>query len=454
MRLREALARRLESSLGIFLKRSALVAFIRVGGLVSVFALQILLARLIADPEEYGKYAWGQSLMFMAGTIAAMGIPVATNRFVASLSARLDEFMAMTVVLQARKLLSRSAVGLILLALTLVFVSYSGLLNSLYLPLSVVALALAPGVSTMLLYQHICRARQWLILAFVPLQIARPLLTAVLATTAWWLGAQYLSGELTLLLVGLSVFLVVIAHITIYNRRQKQLLAKAEKACGENLDFHPEELFPTALPIFLARIGSLTIEYSNVLLVGFLAGPAAAGAYFAAERLAQLASIPASIVSSVNQSEMAAAVARRRRNLLHKLTLRAAHTGLWPTAALALALTAFAVPLLSLFGPEFAAAAPVLIILVLGTLARTAAGPVSDLVLMTGNQHFLPRVMLFTAIAHLLGLCLLVPPFGAVGAAITSTVSGLLSSIWLMLFVRRELAINPTVLAGGIDNSD
>lgn len=451
MGLRGSLARRLESSLGLFLKRSALVAFIRVGGLVSVFVLQILLARLIADTEEYGKYAWGQSLMFMAGTIAAMGIPIATNRFVASLSARFDEFMAVTIVLQARKLLSRSAVVLILLALGLFVASLSEFTHSLYLEISVVALLLAPGVSLLMLYQHLCRARQWLILAFLPSQVVRPLLTAALAISLWWMGGQYLSGKLTLLLVGLSVFFVVIAQISIYNRRQNQLLAIAKKVSEQSLEFQPEELFPAAFPIFLARIGSLTIEYSNVLLVGFLAGPAAAGAYFAAERLAQLASIPASIVSSVNQPEMAAAVARRQRSLLHRLTRRAAHTGLWPTAVIVLTLTIFSEPLLSLFGQEFASAAPVLIILVLGVLVKTAAGPVNDLVLMTGNQHFLPRVMMFTALAHLLGLWLLVPAFGAVGAAITSAFSGLLSSIWLMLFVRRELAINPTILAGGTD---
>ncbi len=451
MRLRDSLASRLESSLGLFLKRSAVVALIRVAGLVSVFALQILLARLIGDTEQYGKYAWGQSLMFMVGTIAAMGIPIATSRFVASLSARLDEFMAVEVVLRARKLLSRSAVVLLLLALGLLVASTSGVVQNVYLQISVVALLLAPCVSLLLLYQHLCRARQWLILAFLPSQVIRPLFTAVLATSLWWMGGLYLSGKLTLLLVGLSVIFVLIAQMIIFHRRQDQLLAMPTEPSGQNLEFLPEELFPTALPIFLARIGSLTIEYSNVLLVGFLAGPTAAGAYFAAERLAQLSSIPTSIVSSVNQPEMAAAVAQGRRKLLHKLTRQAAHTGLWPTLGMAVTLAVFAGPMLSLFGKEFASASPVLIILVLGVLAKTATGPVSDLLLMTGHQRFLPRVMMFTALLHLLGLWLLVPALGAVGAAITSALSGLLSSIWLLLFVRRELAINPTIFAGSKD---
>ncbi|MBK6510398.1 MAG: lipopolysaccharide biosynthesis protein [Haliea sp.] len=437
--------------MGLFLKRSAVVALIRVTGLVSVFALQILLARLIGDTGEYGKYAWGQSLMFMAGTIAAMGIPIATSRFVASLSARHDEFMVANVVIRARKILSRSAVVLISLSLGIFVASSYVVANNSYLDLSVVALLLAPGVSLLLLYQHLCRARQWLILAFLPLQVVRPMFTALLATALWWIGGLYLSGMMTLFLVGLSVIFVLIGQMTIFHRRQDQLLAVATEPRRQSLEFRPEQLLPTARPIFLARIGSLTIEYSNVLLVGFLAGPATAGAYFAAERLAQLSSIPVSIVSSVNQPEMAAAVARGHRKLLHDLTRQAAHTGLWPTLVITLTLAIFAGSLLSLFGHEFASASPVLIILVFGVLAKTAAGPVDDLVLMTGNQHFLPRVMMFTALLHLLGLSLLVPALGAVGAAITSAFSGLLSAIWLMRFVRRELAINPTILAGSAD---
>jgi O-antigen/teichoic acid export membrane protein len=442
----------LDDDWGGFLKRGAVVGIIRVLGLVCVFLLQIVLARLIGDTGEYGKYAWGQSLLFMLGALAAMGIPVATSQFIASLSAQNKENAIVAVVRQARRLLLRSSSVLIILSLCLALVGQVQQEHSFYLDLSAVALFLAPGVALMLLYQQMSRARHWLILAFLPMQILRPLLTGALAATVWWLFGQNLNGIQALLLVGLSVFMICLPQFLIYDARQSKLLKLFRDSASDSVDYHPTELFRTSLPILITRIAGMAIEYSNVLLVGYLAGPAAAGAYFAAERLARLSAAPAAIVASVIQPEMAAANARGNQSRLRMLTKRAAHSGLWPTAMIVFLLVMLAGPLLGLFGDEFSAAEPVLVILALGLLAQIAAGPANDLLLMTGKQNFLPRVMVSTAIIHLALLGVLVPALGATGAALTSSFSGVLSSLWLMRLVKRELSIDSTILARKIVN--
>jgi O-antigen/teichoic acid export membrane protein len=280
------------------------------------------------------------------------------------------------------------------------------------------------------------------------MQVLRPAATALLAVAAWWLLGDSLSGALTLILVGLSVFAASVIQGSIFHSRQGKLLAGAQDSASHSQEYHPAELSRTAFPIFVTRIASVIIEYSNVLLVGFLAGPAQAGAYFAAERLAQLALIPPSIMSSVCQPELAAANAMGNPQLLRGISRRAVHGGLWPTVAIGLISILLAGPLLSLFGDNFTSATPVLVILIVGLILKTALGPVEDLLLMTGHQRVLPRVMLITAIFHLLSLSVLVPLQGAAGAALTSALSGLLSSFWLMRLVKDKVAINPTILAG------
>ncbi len=448
MVFRQVLRNGIPPALKLFLQHSAVVTLIRVTGLVIVFCLQILLARLIGSSEEYGKYAWGQSILFMAGTLAAMGVPVATSRFIASLNTSENEHAVAAVVYRARRLLSWSFCILLLLALGMLIAGRTITNYSMYLNLSAVALVFAPGVSLLLLYQHMSRARHWLFLAFLPMQVLRPTATALLAVSAWWLLGDSLSGALTLILVGLSVFAASVIQASIFHSRQGNLLAGAQYSASHSQEYHPAELSRTALPIFVTRIASVTIEYSNVLLVGFLAGPAQAGAYFAAEKLAQLALIPPSIMSSVCQPDLAAANATRNPQLLKSISRRAIHGGLWPTVTIGLISIILAGPLLSLFGENFTSATPVLVILILGLILKTALGPVEDLLLMTGNQQVLPRVMVITAIFHLLSLSVLVPLHGAAGAALTSAFSGLLSSFWLMRLVKDKLAINPTILAG------
>jgi len=384
----------------------------------------------------------------MAGTLAAMGVPIATSRFIASLNTSENEHAVAAVVYRARRLLSWSFCILLLLSLGILIASKSITNYSLYLNLSAVALVFAPGVSLLLLYQHMSRARQWLFLAFLPMQVLRPAATAMLAVTAWWLLEDNLSGAQTLALVGLSVFAVSIIQASIFHSRQRKLLAGAQESTSHSQEYHPAELSRTAFPIFVTRIASVVIDYSSVLLVGFLAGPAQAGAYFAAERLAQLALIPPSIVSSVCQPDMAAASATNNRDKLKDITRLAVHGGLWPTVAIGSIATLFAGPLLSLFGDNFTSAIPVLVILILGVIVKAALGPVEDLLLMTGNQQLLPRVMLVTAIFHLLSLSVLVPLQGAAGAALTCALSGVLSSFWLMRMVKKKIALNPTILNG------
>jgi O-antigen/teichoic acid export membrane protein len=432
-----------------FLRRSIFAGSIRVIGLICVFALQVLLARIIGDTEEYGKYAWGQSLLFLAGSLAAMGLPVVTGRFVASLRITKNERGIARIVHRAQVLLLRSSGLLILGALTIAGLSWGSIDLPFYAHLAVLALLFAPAISFAHLYQDLCRAREWLGLALTPLNVMRPVVTAVLAVCVWQLSHHKLVGVTVLGIAGSSVVIVLLVQISLYRWRTRQLQVNRDNTTHQP-DYHPSRLFKTALPVFAMRCAGLTMTYSNVLLVGFLAGPAAAGAYFAAERLAQLAAIPHSVVSAVNQQSMAAAHAARNTIELQKVTTQSAHGSLWPTACIAVALCVLATQLLQLFGENFSAASIVLITLVAGNVFSIAMGPAQDVLLMTGRQYLVPKVMLIAAVIHVLALFLLVPSYGAFGAALASLASSIVANAWLALLAKTKAGIGTTVLASGV----
>jgi O-antigen/teichoic acid export membrane protein len=428
-----------------FLRRSAFVAAIRVVGLLCVFILQVLLARLVDNDVEFGKYAWGQSLLFMAGALACLGLPGVTGRFIASLSVDHNEQAIAAIITRARALLLRSSAALVMVALLLALFWPESSDERHYRNIAILALLLAPAVSFSNLYQDLSRARQWQGLALLPFFVFRPALTGIFALCLWGLYQGDISGEAVLGLAGLSFISVVIVQIQLYRRREK-LLAAVAQAPGATLDYHPSRLFRTALPMFFTRCAGLIITYSNVLLVGFLAGPAAAGVYFAAERLAQLAAIPLSVVSSVNQQAMAAAHATDDPDRLQKITTQSAHGSLWPTLVVGIGLVVLAKPLLQLFGDDFASAQLVLIALVASNTIAVLLGPAQDVLLMTGRQKYFPKVMFLSAAVHVISLCLLVPQIGALGAAFSSITSGLVANIWMMSLAKRETGINTTIM--------
>jgi O-antigen/teichoic acid export membrane protein len=428
-----------------FLRRSAFAGAIRVFGLLCVFLLQVLLARLIGSGEEYGKYAWGQSLMFLAGSLACLGLPVVCSRFIAALRTQHNERAIKEIVQRAATLLRRSSAVLLLLALALAACWQVTAVDSPYRNVAITALLLAPGITFANLYQDVCRARQWLGLALLPLNVFRPLVTGVLAVCAWWYYGRQLSGDFIMSLAGISIVAILLLQSLLYHRRVRRLDSSHSPALAPH-EYHPTQLLRTAMPVFAMRCATLTIRYSNVLLVGFLAGPAAAGAYFAAERLAQLAAIPQSVVSSVNQQSMAAAHATGSLRDLQKVTLQSAHGGLWPTLLIGVALAALASPLLQLFGDDFPTARAVLIALVVCNVIDVLTGPAQDVLIMTGRQRQIPQVMLVSAVIHIAALLLLIPRIGALGAALASIASGVIANSWLMWLAQRELGIATTVM--------
>lgn len=429
-----------------FLRRSAFVAVIRVSGLFFVFLLQVVLARLIGNGEEYGVYAWGQSLMFLAGSLACLGLPVITNRFIAALRTQRDEQGIINVVRTSRVLLLRASGVLVLVALLVNLAWRDAPDGQHYRNVASLAFLLAPGVTFAYLYLDYCRARQWLGLALLPLNVIRPLVTGALVYGAWRLSGARLSGELVMGLAGGSVLAVLLPQMFIFHRRSRRLAASSGTASSAPGDYHPSQLFRTSLPVFAVRCAALTIRYSNVLLVGFLAGPAAAGAYFAAERLAQLAAIPQSVVGSVNQQSMAAAHATHNAAGVQKIVTQSAHGSLWPTLLIAIGLAVLATPLLQLFGDDFPTARMTLITLAIGNVIGVAMGPAQDVLIMTGRQRRVPRIMLLAATVHLVALTLLVPVHGAVGAALASIASGLVGAFLSMRVAHQEMGISTTVL--------
>ena len=80
-------------------------------------------------------------------------------------------------------------------------------------------------------------------------------------------------------------------------------------------------------------------------------------------------------------------------------------------------------PLLWLFGPQFVEGYPVMLILVVGFLFRSAMGPAEFLLNMLGQQTACAAVLVTTAILNIALNLLLIPAFGLIGAAAATSAS-------------------------------
>jgi O-antigen/teichoic acid export membrane protein len=103
--------------------------------------------------------------------------------------------------------------------------------------------------------------------------------------------------------------------------------------------------------------------------------------------------------------------------------------------------------MLMLFGPDFDAGYPLLFLLVVGVVARSAVGPAESLLTMTGNENICAFVYAMTLALNIALSVLLIPAFGLWGAAIATTASMVFEAAALSFTVWKRLGIVMAIFA-------
>jgi O-antigen/teichoic acid export membrane protein len=291
------------------------------------------------------------------------------------------------------------------------------------------------------------------VLPFVWLyQVALPVTRLLGVALLWLLDAPV---EWLLLSYALPLVLLDVVATTLLVRG----LARARRTAGETAPADAEvpvraelrELWGFNLPRGVASCLELAIVWADVIIVGVLLGPAAAGAWAAASRFVTTGTMAMEALRLQSAPAMAAAWARGDRegyDEVYRVTAVWLVLVSWP---LFLGLATWSPLVLGLVGPEFAEAAPALTLMALGMLAYVAMGNVNAALLMAGRSVVTAGN---TAVALALNITLnlaLVPWLGLMGAAIAWASCLTLDSALCLVRGRRlglRLPVREVALAG------
>jgi O-antigen/teichoic acid export membrane protein len=98
--------------------------------------------------------------------------------------------------------------------------------------------------------------------------------------------------------------------------------------------------------------------------------------------------------------------------------------------------------ILQVFGPQFKEGAWALRILAVGQFVNLATGPVGIILLMTGNEKIMRNNIAVSAALNLIGNLVLVPTYGAIGAAASTATALVFMNIVSWAAVRNKLNVN------------
>ena len=192
-------------------------------------------------------------------------------------------------------------------------------------------------------------------------------------------------------------------------------------------------------PLWLVTMFTLSINQSDLLVVGVMKSSSDVGVYAAGSKTAFLVSFVLTAVSAVLAPLFVRHHAAGDTASLREAMRSGTRLLLWPSLAIAAVLFAWPQIVLGAFGSGFESASTVVRILVVGQFVNAITGPAGYLLLLTGSQATVAKVYGFSAVVQIALLLALVPSFGINGAAIVTATTITVSNCLLYAFARRRL---------------
>jgi len=203
---------------------------------------------------------------------------------------------------------------------------------------------------------------------------------------------------------------------------------------------------PPSLRLWFVSILEASNQYLEVVLIGFLLSPTAAGIYFVATRLANAFSTAADAFNLFGAKHIPDLFYREEHDALASLLrTMAIMMGLVIIAGLLFFIVGGQL-ILGLFSKTYVEFTGVLVILCLGTAVLAASGPATQMLMVTGHEGSYLKIMATGVFLRIAGFFVLIPVFDIYGAAFANAISLTVIAILVSMSTRLLTGHDPSLL--------
>jgi O-antigen/teichoic acid export membrane protein len=427
------------------LKTGATLFLIKAGGITLALGLAIVLARGLGA-QEYGIYSYALSIATLLAVPVQLGLPTLVVRDTARLKQAGE-------IRQMYRLWSWSTLAVLivsaLLAIPIWLLSpHIFNQNLTVLPLLIV-LALVPMMSFSALRAAALRGLGHVVQGQLPEMLLRPalILALILIVQAfgpilefgkdgWRMQAQH-----ALLMNLVATALAFVAGLILLRR-----IAPTSNFGSEARSLH-REWIRAGMVLGIASSAMMVNRNLDMVMLGSLRPAEEVGVYKIAVTLATLSSIALNLLNLVVQPRIAQMFAASDINGIRRLVTMVSRVGFATGCVVAMIFYGFGERLIvAAFGGDYSEAQTTLKILVLGQLANTFFGPVIMVLNMTGHERIVMWSVIACALGNIALNALLIPIYGATGAAIATATTLFAWNLILHSQSVRKLGIDPSIL--------
>ncbi len=396
------------------------VAFVSAGVLTNYLGL-----------AYYGEYALALSWLMLLATVGRLGFNKSAIRYLAAYRGQQDWARIRGFMAYCRRTTYWISTGAGLLAAGVVWMFWEPLAahygNERFLFAFLLALLSLPLLSYLQVSEGVLDGFKRVAQSQIPLRIVRPGLIALFTVTIYsWTsigrtvsdsGEAFITPEFSMM-INLAATLLALILAGVLVRRTLPAEVKAASPVYES-----REWFITSRDMMWTSGFNLVIFEADQILLGMLAGTDDVAVFSVASRVAQLLIIALTATNAILYPMTADLFARKKTHELQRIVTLGANAVFGIAILLAIGLFFGSAYLEAIFSEGFGASAPLLKVLIVGQIVNAFTGPALLLLNMTGHQRDSARIMGFTAIINVVMNVGLIKLYGAMGAAVATSLS-------------------------------
>lgn len=196
-----------------------------------------------------------------------------------------------------------------------------------------------------------------------------------------------------------------------------------------------------AYPFFTSSFLILILTSTGLYFLGILRSDTDVGIYDIATKVSYAISIVLTSVNAIATPKFSQYYSRKQYSLLSQTSRQSSKLLFWVTLPIFLLIILFPGKLLSLFGEEFRAGAPALILLAIANFICSISGTVGNLLKMTDNQNIFQNILIASTVLNIFLNSILTPKYGSFGAAISASAGIIFWNICSVYYAYKKLGI-------------
>lgn len=390
---------------GLF-STSMLLMAARVVGLLAGFGTQILLARML-EPEGLGIFYFATSIAYVVSMVAAFGYPVIAVRFISRYRTRGNDILKAAFVNRAQMdtaIVSFAGMAIVMLLAAIIP-------GDVTTRLAVGAAALAiPALALSKIYASVAGAIREFALSYMLNLLWRPVLFIVVIG-AVAIAMAHSSAIMAALVFSFVSVAIVALQFNGLKRHFPGLIRSLPADRRQVLQWRI-----ASAPLLILAAFSTFINDLNMALLGTIVSKPDLAVFGVCLKLALIVEYAVSLIHELAAPDISDALVRKQSSTVDLAVARVNVLAVIATLASVVGVVIFGRLVLSMFGPDFVRAFPILLMLVVSQLIRAAFGPSMLTLISAGAQKNVVIVFSIAIVGFALGNLILVPMFGLIGA--------------------------------------